>query len=503
MSKSIVFTFGRFQSPSIGHAKLINKTVSLAKETGSDHKIYPSKSQDNTKNPIPYSDKVGYLRKMFPHANIEDDTNAHTAFHVAKSLSDQGYKHVTMVVGQDRVGEFQKSIGKYVKSDKEPDFDPKKHYNFDSFKVVSAGDRDEKAGGVSGASGTKMRAWAKAGNFKDFAANTPTTNVSLARKVFTSVQKNLKEEFGHSEFKPELDKFVGFAANILNLKTVPNIQFTSPDGEQPSFGGYNPTTKDIILHTKSRHPMDIFRTLAHELVHHKQNEDGRLGDLAIDGATGSDIENEANSMAGVVMRKYGKSNPTSFQLQHVTESVNYLEEGIHDQSIFKAVFLAGGPGSGKDYVLKNTLQGHSLTEINSDIALEFLMKKNNLSLLMPDSEAQQRNIIRGQAKNLMQEKQRLAMIGRKGIIINGTADDPSKIARIKSDLEDLGYETMMVFVDTSDHVSKARNLGRGSHGGRTVPEDIRKQKWELAQSESGQKPACHALHNIYCRQIRY
>lgn len=483
MSKSIVFTFGRFQSPSIGHAKLINKTVSLAKETGAEHKIYPSKSQDNSKNPIPYKDKVGYLRSLFPHANVEDDPHAHTAFHVAKSLSDQGYKHVTMVVGQDRVGEFQKSIGKYVKKDTDPDFDPKKHYNFDSFKVVSAGDRDEKAGGVAGASGTKMRQWAKEGNFKDFASNTPTTNLHLSRKIFNSVKKNLSEsvENGHEAFRPEMNKFVDFASGLLDLKTVPNIQFTSPDGSQPSFGGYNPSTKEIVLHTKSRHPMDIFRTLAHELVHHKQNEDGRLGDLSVDGATGSDIENEANSMAGVVMRKYGKSAPDAFHLQHVTESVD-ISEGLNDPAIFKAVFLAGGPGSGKDYVLKNTLQGHGLVEINSDIALEFLMKKNNLSLTMPDSELARRNLVRGQAKNLMQEKQRLALIGRLGLIINGTADDPSKVARIKSGLEQIGYDTMMVFVDTSDHISKARNIERGKNGGRTVPEDIRKQKWELAQN---------------------
>ncbi len=74
-----------------------------------------------------------------------------------------------------------------------------------------------------------------------------------------------------------------------------------------------------------------------------------------------------------------------------------LNEGVHDASIFKAVFLAGGPGSGKDYVLDNTLAGHGLTEINSDRALEFMMDKEGLDKKMPSSEEEKRNFVRGRA----------------------------------------------------------------------------------------------------------
>ena len=160
---------------------------------------------------------------------------------------------------------------------------------------------------------------------------------------------------------------------------------------------------------------------------------------------------------------------------------NLLVEGVHDAGIFKAIFLAGGPGSGKDFVMGKTLAGNGLTEINSDNAFEFLMDKKRLNKKMPDSEKAQRDEIRGTAKSVTELRQRLALNGRNGLIINGTADDIEKTKRIKKELEDLGYETQMVFVDTADEVSRQRNIERGQRGGREVPEDIRKEKWMSAQ----------------------
>jgi len=158
-----------------------------------------------------------------------------------------------------------------------------------------------------------------------------------------------------------------------------------------------------------------------------------------------------------------------------------LVEGVHDKGIFKAVFLAGGPGSGKDYVLDNTLSGHGLVEINSDKALEFLMDKEGLDKTMPADEKEKRDSVRKRAKNMTELKQRLAFEGRNGLIINGTGDDAEKIAKIKAGLEEMGYDTSMVMVNTADEVSKQRNIERGQRGGRTVPEDIRKEKWDSVQ----------------------
>jgi len=170
----------------------------------------------------------------------------------------------------------------------------------------------------------------------------------------------------------------------------------------------------------------------------------------------------------------------------VKEDVNdefeeLLTEGVHDKGIFKAMFLAGGPGSGKDFVLDNTLAGHGLTEINSDKALEYLMDKENLDKRMPDNEDKQRDVIRSRAKGMTELRQKLALNGRNGLIINGTGDDYEKIKRIKEKLDQLGYESSMITVNTRDDISALRNIQRGQTGGRTVPEKIRKQKWDAVQ----------------------
>lgn len=191
--------------------------------------------------------------------------------------------------------------------------------------------------------------------------------------------------------------------------------------------------------------------------------------------------------------EFKKGTPSSMSHEHAKDLYNDVRkgmkinegvvfEGVHDQSIFKAVFLAGGPGSGKDYVLDKTLSGHGLTEINSDKALEFLMDKEGLDKKMPENEKEAKDLVRIRAKTITELRQRLALTGRNGLIINSTGDDKEKIKRIKSRLEELGYDTSMVMVNADDEVSKERNIERGQRGGRTVPEDARKEKWDAAQS---------------------
>lgn len=158
-----------------------------------------------------------------------------------------------------------------------------------------------------------------------------------------------------------------------------------------------------------------------------------------------------------------------------------LTEGVHDKSIFKAVFLAGGPGSGKDYVMDNTLKGHGLVEINSDILFEILMKREGLDMTMPDSEKEIRDMLRGKSKTTTDLKQALAISGRNGVIVNGTGDNIEKTRKIKEKLEQIGYDTSMILVNTDDEISKKRNIARGMRGGRTIPEKNRKEKWSAVQ----------------------
>ena len=123
--KKIVFTFGRYNPPTVGHAELIMYAVKLAQKTGADHRIYTSQSHDPSKNPLGPREKMAFLRQIFPGVNFVDDPAMKTAFAICKKLTDEGYEDVTFVVGDDRVAEFRSSLGKYVKPKTAKDFNPK------------------------------------------------------------------------------------------------------------------------------------------------------------------------------------------------------------------------------------------------------------------------------------------------------------------------------------------------------------------------------------------
>lgn len=357
--KHAVLAFGRMNPITTGHEKLVDAVKSVAKKHGATPYVVISHSQDAKKNPLSAEQKLQFAKRFFTDVNIStSDKSSPNIFSQAAKLFKQGFTHLHIVGGSDRVEEYKTIMNKYngVKGDHG-------FYDFKTIMVHSAGERDPDAEGTTGMSGTKMREAAKNNDFNTFKKGVPShATPGDAKKMFNAVRAG------------------------MNLKEDLNDEFEE-----------------------------------------------------------------------------------------------LLVEGVHDKSIFKAVFLGGGPGSGKDYVLDRTLSGHGLTEINSDKAFEFLMDKNNLDMKMPENETQARNVVRGKAKNMTELRQRLALFGRNGLIINGTGDDPKKIAKIKERLEELGYDTSMVMVNTRDEVSAARNVERGQRGGRTVPEDIRKQKWDAVQ----------------------
>ena len=164
--KSIAFAFGRFNPPTIGHEKLINKVKSLPTN---DYKIYLSRSEDPKKNPLSPRDKLNIMKKMFPsHARNIEINQTNMVLDIATMLYKKGYSDVTMVAGSDRVREFENILTKYngVSS---------RHgmYDFESIKVVSAGERDPDAEGASGMSASKMRAAAAKGDIKSFEKGLP------------------------------------------------------------------------------------------------------------------------------------------------------------------------------------------------------------------------------------------------------------------------------------------------------------------------------------------
>ena len=170
-----------------------------------------------------------------------------------------------------------------------------------------------------------------------------------------------------------------------------------------------------------------------------------------------------------------KTDPT-FNVNEEDE----LTEGINDPSLFKVVFVVGGPGSGKSYVSERLgLRALGFVPINSDIAFEYLMQKKGLDFAMPPEEQDERDIARARAKELTKKKEELAIDGRLGLIIDGTGDSWEKFVSIRNRLETLlGYESFLVFVDTSLDLALYRNQMRE----RKVPNKIVVKKWEQAQS---------------------
>ena len=154
-----------------------------------------------------------------------------------------------------------------------------------------------------------------------------------------------------------------------------------------------------------------------------------------------------------------------------------IREGVYDPHIFKAVFLAGGPGSGKSFVAGRALGGLGLKVINSDDPFERYLTRAGLSMKMPDEEQAERDIERKRAKKVTSARKGHAIDGRLGIIIDGTGKDYDKMIRQAAQLQELGYETSMVFVNTTLETALERNRKRA----RSVPPNIAKQGWNEVQ----------------------
>ena len=165
-------------------------------------------------------------------------------------------------------------------------------------------------------------------------------------------------------------------------------------------------------------------------------------------------------------------------------SFQQLQEGVYDKNIFKAIFLAGGPGSGKSFVARKTMPGLGLKNINSDTFFEKLIKDADIDLdfrsMNPD-ETKRRDEIRAKAKGITQRQTANFVAGRLGIIIDGTGAKYDTIARQSQALKGLGYDTYMVFVNTSLDNALEQNRTRR----RKLPDDLVKEYWNSVQNNIG------------------
>ena len=158
-----------------------------------------------------------------------------------------------------------------------------------------------------------------------------------------------------------------------------------------------------------------------------------------------------------------------------------LQEGVYDPNIFKAIFLAGGPGSGKSYVVRRTTGGLGMKIVNSDDIYEKMLKDAGMVTTPEDIYSDKGQEIRGQAKGVTARMRGNFLEGRLGLIIDGTGKDYDKIAKQVGGLKNLGYDTYMIFVNTSLDTAQERNKLRD----RTLAEDEVTRMWNAVQQNIG------------------
>lgn len=188
MSTEVIFTFGRFNPPTIGHEKLIRNVQKLAISRHADHFIFASRSgpEKGPENPIPYAEKINLLDAAFPDVQIADIDNAINPFQAAYYLRDLGYKKATLICGEDRKQKYTQAFAAYIQHP-----DASKAINME-FAVVSAGFRDPDSNAVEGASATKARQAAAANDFRTFQQMSPQSLPrTTIRRMFELVRAGL------------------------------------------------------------------------------------------------------------------------------------------------------------------------------------------------------------------------------------------------------------------------------------------------------------------------
>ena len=197
--KTVVFSFGRLNPPTVGHQKLLQKIVQTAKQQSGQPMMFVSYSQDAKKNPLTVRQKIAYIKKMFPKESrelkLQDSPSLRNVMDIASELHGN-YDNLVMVVGSDRVRDFKTLLNKYNGVESKHGY-----YKYDNIQIVSAGERDPDAEGVAGMSASKMRAAAAAGDYESFSLGLPST-FKDGEKLYKDIRlgMNVKEQL--KPFKP-------------------------------------------------------------------------------------------------------------------------------------------------------------------------------------------------------------------------------------------------------------------------------------------------------------
>ena len=219
-----VFTFGRFNPPTIGHEKLLNVVGSTATKAKAESFVYTSHSQDAKKNPLSNDQKIVFMKMMFPkHRTSFMRTEAKTALHALSEIHKTGkFSKVIMVVGSDRVREFKTLLNKYNDIESKHGF-----YRFEDIDVISAGERDPDAEGTSGMSASKMRAAVKDKNYDIFKMGVPSgVSEKDSQTLYNAVAKGMKVKLAEIREEWGLDELE--EAPVKAAKSKPPSKGLSP-----------------------------------------------------------------------------------------------------------------------------------------------------------------------------------------------------------------------------------------------------------------------------------
>jgi len=508
--KEVYFTFGRFNPPTTGHQKLLDKISSVAK--GKDYKVYASTSNDPKKNPLEYKEKIRFMRKIFPkHArSIMLNQKVNNALAIASDLHDMGYNKITMVVGGDRVKEFESLLKKYdnVKG-------RHGYYNFvNGINVVSAGERDPDAKDVTGMSASKMRAAAADGDFKSFQMGLPK-GFSGGVELFNTLRKRMgMKEVSDFREHIQLDKISDIReayarGEIFNIgdkvynkeNKVVVIEERKPNYIVSSIGkkywitdlserrvAQDPDVKD----KKGTQPKKYYSGLG------KSTKSKRDAHFKKGAKMSDDDPNAYKPAPGDATAKTKPSKHTKKFKQMFGESTEALMEKLITfakkayPTSGHMVILAGGAGSGKGFVLDNLigLEGKvfdvdelkrlamKTPKIIDKVKDEFGTDISKLNLKTPEDVSRLHELI-GDEMNLPDKRQRAffanliaqAPNSKPNVIFDVTLKDLRKLEKITRTAESIGYEKKnihIVWVINDIEAAKKQNVQRN----RQVPVEI-------------------------------
>ena len=190
-----VFAFGRFNPPTIGHQKLLDKVISMAQQVDGKGYVFLSQKQNNKTDPLTFKEKQDYLQMFYPKLAI-GDAGVKTIIQALQKIQAEGRTRIVMIAGSDRVAEFQKLLNQY---NGKPDKAGNDLYKFDSIDVVSAGERDPDQEGASGASASKARELAAKGQEHEFSKVIMGGNTG--KKLYDIVQDRLGKQIDENNKK--------------------------------------------------------------------------------------------------------------------------------------------------------------------------------------------------------------------------------------------------------------------------------------------------------------